>query len=296
MARDTTPPSPQQPDPQWTSDPELIGRLLTEARVERGVEDGWRAARALGFGPASLEDLMPARGPRSETLTLAQTAMLIKYDLRTLLRWMEGSRPIPAAVLPALTEILGMRERARWQLYRLTLGDDPPRGVAAADPSRIPEAWKEFIYAQETPAHICDHAWNWAIANAALYRLLYFVAPGSARPGNNVMEMLLRPEAREIFVNWAEDWALPVFQEVWYSYLKCPTSRTLQTLVTRVTRDPELQEKLWLPRDDNPSFSPDASRRKLVHPDAGLVTVDLLTFEPQSLRHEGYRGVIFRFS
>lgn len=279
--------------PKWEPDPRRISALLRKCRAGRSIEEAWQVAHKAGYGPERLAKLIPERGPRRTGVTQYQMARLLDHHPGTYIRWERGESPIPADMLPRIAAILGMDRRTRVYFWRLAAGQDPPRGTAGPDIGLVPDTWIRYVHRQPHPAHICTFTWDWVVYNDALRDYFPYAFADGQPPETNVMRLLFRPESRQVMENWETDWALPAWQDIWYAYTRYPDNDTLRGLVNQVKRDPDLRKALWKRRDDDPSDTPDTTRRRLHHPRLGLITLDLLVADPQALRDEGYRFMTF---
>lgn len=269
---------------------ESLSALLRRYRISRALPDAHEAAEALGLDPPPLQYLPGKR--RKSGLTQEQLSALLRVSARAYGAWERGTAAMRPETVNALTAILGMPEADRAVLHRLALHQDPPPVPAPPDGSLVDPMWRMMVHLQPYPAYLCTTAWDLLAANRAYYDCFPFVAPASASAESNIVRSaLLRPEAQDVLVNWAEDWAEPILRQVWSTYQLHPTDERLAALIRDIARHPRTRE-LWERRGASSTTYPDTVERALRHPQWGETSVVNLAATPESLRLAGFRFVV----
>ncbi|WAZ20250.1 helix-turn-helix transcriptional regulator [Streptomyces cinnabarinus] len=286
------PPLTEVADSTGTPGPEIaeaLSALLRRYRTSRAPLDAHRAADALGVDPPPVQYL-PGK-LRAAGLTQEQLSALLHVSARAYGAWERGTAAIRPEIVAALAAVLGMPEADRAVLHRLALHQDPPPVPAPPDGSLVDPMWRMMVHLQPYPAYVCTTAWDILVANRAYYDCFPFVAPASAdAEANIVRSALLRPEAQDVLVNWAQDWAEPVLRQVWSTYQLHPANERLAALIRDVARHPTTRE-LWERRETSSTTYPDTVERALRHPQWGETAVVNLAATPESLRLAGFRFV-----
>jgi transcriptional regulator with XRE-family HTH domain len=270
------------PDPQIGL---TLSGLLRRSRAARTVEAAHAAADAAGYRPPPLGTL---RGPRHHAgVSQEQVAALLGgYSDRQYRSWEAGRRLMPHAVADRLVVVLGLDEAAVGWLRSLLTPSRP--GPVPAD---IPPVLLAAVHSLPWPAYVAGPTWDVLAANAAYHSLFPWAAPAAPHPAPNVVRAtLLRPEAREVLVNWLEDWALPLWRIVWSTYQVTPQDAALTALVVDIAAS-EQTAQLWEQRDApaGPRLYQAAARRQVRHPEHGVMDVAALVTTPEALRPAGVR-------
>ncbi|MET8139117.1 helix-turn-helix transcriptional regulator [Sphaerisporangium sp. NPDC005288] len=228
-----------------------------------------RSRRTL-LGPGEVG--LPAEGVRRTSgLRREEMARLAGVSEGYYVRLEQGRAPHPSpSVLSALARALRLSDAERDHLFALAeeVRPDP-------DPDPEPEALASGAHrmlellAPPTAAYVIDRLSDVLVWNASAAALFGHLVDGPRRP-NNVRYVFTDPQARELFVDWA-DIASDSVAHLRAAAGHRPDDPGLTALVAELHQfSPEFR-RLWPTRELRPKVS---GRKELNHPTAGPMSLD----------------------
>ncbi|GAB2607636.1 hypothetical protein GCM10027168_45550 [Streptomyces capparidis] len=272
-------PTGRAPDPEIAS---TLNALLKECRLRRSLDQAWEAARAGGvkLAVSSLDDLRPRQRGPLRGLTQQNMAQLLGVSSRQYQNWERGTSPIPRDTVRSIAIVLGMHADEFTLLSRLTLGHDPEPVTALPGAEQVHWLWQCMVHGLPYPAYISDFSWNQLVVNRAFHEAMPWAAPGSERPESNAMRLaLFHPMAPAHMCDWEQEWARPMFDQLWSAYQLHRENRELAALAAQVSQAPHLR-RVWTRRARRPTVHQDTDIRLLRHPLWGRIRVGILAAAP----------------
>ncbi|GAA1915365.1 helix-turn-helix transcriptional regulator [Streptomyces durmitorensis] len=205
------------------------------------------------------------RGLRREEL--AQLAG-ISVDYYVRLEQGRATQPSPE-VLDALAGALGLDAAERGHLATLAAARRDPAPTARVSPllRRILDSMADF------PAFATDHRLDVVAWNGLGAELMGGLAEPRRRDRNNARFLFLDPASREVFPDWG-DRAAEAVGQLRVAAGRYPEDAELAALITELAARSAEFRRIW---DSGEVVMCAAGRKRLRHPEAGLLTLDFET-------------------
>jgi hypothetical protein len=198
-----------------------------------------------------------------------------------------GKRQIPIRELDRYAKAYGMINEQRDVLWRLRTGGYPPAGPTTPD-LEATRGWEAYLQTLPFAAVIIDTSWQVHSVNKPWLAL--FTPEINPAPENLLEFLLWAPHARQMCINWLDEWITPLIPELRVELQQHPTPELL-SICDRIIADPDLSA-IWHAQPTLRSARHNDGEVRLLRPPSKGGQIDRVRLLVSSPAHDPSRRLV----